>query len=300
MKKIAILTGGSSSEREVSLNSAENVRTVLVDACEAECFDLPSEMEGFMLEHGKFDVAIPMIHGRGGEDGALQGFLQTLGVPYVFSGVTAHAVGLDKMLTKTVVAAVGIRTPKAVVVERPSLADFERPVVVKPIDGGSSVGACIVKAAAGLQPAVMEALKFSSKALIEDFIAGDEYTVAVADIDGQTIALPVIAIKTGGAMFDYSSKYDPAALAEEICPAPISPELAEELKTIALSAHRAIGCRHLSRTDIMVDEQGRSWFIEINTVPGMTKTSLVPKALAAAGIPFRDALMGWIEDAATK
>ncbi len=298
MKRIAILTGGTSSEREIALRSAKNVVAQLSDRFEVTLFDIPTALHDFVLRAKEFDVAIPMFHGVGGEDGVIQGFLETLGVPYLFSRVQAHAIAMDKDKTKTLVAAAGIRVPRSSIVRLGHVAQYTHPVVVKPYNGGSSMATAIVRSQAELEDAVTNAFTGTDAVLIEDFVEGSEFTVAVADIDGVPTALPVIAIRPKGGFFDFESKYNAETLADEICPAPIRAELAEQLQSIALLAHQTLGCKHVSRTDIMVDAAGQGWFLEINTIPGMTETSLLPKALSAAGKTFADTLSVWIDDVA--
>jgi D-alanine-D-alanine ligase len=298
MKRVALLTGGKSSEREIALKSANNVATQLSGRFGVEVFDLPGALNNFVLRAKEFDVAIPVLHGVGGEDGGIQGFLETLGVPYVFSGVQAHAVAMDKDKTKTLVAAVGIRVPSSSIVSRGDVVAYSHPVVVKPYDGGSSVATAIARSQIELDAAITNALKCTSAVLVETFIQGDEFTVAVADVLGAPQALPVIAIRPKSGFFDFESKYNAAALADEFCPAPIQNDLSLRLQSIALLAHRTLGCCQVSRTDIIVDREGNEWFLEINTIPGMTETSLLPKALHAAGMTFADTLTAWIDEKA--
>lgn len=295
MKRIALLTGGESSEREIALRSAKNVVEVLKDIFEVTVFDIPVELPAFLERRADFAAVIPVLHGVGGEDGTIQGFLDTLKTPYIFSGVQAHAVAMDKEKTKILVSANGVQTPKSITVRLDDVVAFDHPVVVKPYDGGSSVATAVVRSQSELDAAIAKGLEFSTAVLVEDFVQGDEYTVAVVDIDGETKALPVIAIRPKEGFFDFESKYNAATLADEICPAPINDELALSLQSMALIAHRTLGCRQVSRTDIMVDAAGSAWFLETNTIPGMTGTSLLPKALKAGGYDFAETLRGWIE-----
>lgn len=298
MKRIALLTGGESSEREIALRSAKNVTEVLKDAFEIVTFDISTELVAFLEQRLDFVAAIPVLHGVGGEDGKIQGFLDTLKIPYIFSGVQAHAVAMDKEKTKILVSANGVCTPQSKTIRLGETAVFDHAVVVKPFDGGSSVATAVARSQVELDSAIAKGLEFSSAVLVEDFIQGDEYTVAVVDAEGITKALPVIAIRPKEGFFDFESKYNAATLADEICPAPISEELSQLLQSMALIAHRTLGCRHVSRTDIMVDAAGVPWFLETNTIPGMTGTSLLPKALKAGGYDFAETLRGWIESVA--
>jgi len=292
-KRIAILTGGTSSEREIALASAERVRSALSDHFDVLLYDLPKDMDKFLSEYRLIDAVVPVFHGRGGEDGAVQGFLRILGVPFIFSDVEAQAIAFNKPLAKTVVTQAGIITPDGKVIFDKVGIVYHNPVVVKPVDSGSSIGVSIVRNAADLDNALDIAFKESSGVLIEEFIKGDEYTVVVIETGSGASALPVIEIKPKTEFFDLKSKYDPS-LCDEICPAPISDFLATELKTAALAAHRSIGARHISRSDFIVDKDCKVWFLEINTIPGMTANSLVPKALTVANINFGDLLALWI------
>jgi len=294
MKKVAILTGGTSSEREIALQSAETVKAALEPHARVVVFDFPEQMDEFLSRKAEFDSCVPVFHGKGGEDGTVQGFLETLGMPYIFSGVAAHAVGMNKGLTKELAKRAGILTPEYHVAGRGETHHFGCPVVVKPIGSGSSVGVRIVKEKEKVAEAVEEATADGGEAIIEQFVAGEEFTVAVIEENGKTFALPVIQIKSKNEFFDLESKYDPA-LCEELCPAPIDEGLARRLQTIAVRAHEVIKARHVSRSDFIVDTSGEIWFLEINTIPGMTENSLLPKAIRASDRDFGELLMGWME-----
>ncbi|MBI4592218.1 D-alanine--D-alanine ligase [Candidatus Uhrbacteria bacterium] len=295
MQTIALLTGGTTSERDVALKSAENVRKALEENFEVEVFDLPEDLDRFLAGRARFDVAVPVFHGRGGEDGTIQGFLETLGLPYIFSGVEAQAIGMDKVMCKELARVSGLKTANWNVLGSGDLMKWTHPVVAKPVDEGSSVGVQLIKDAALLEQMVPA----TRRLLVEDLIEGKEFTVAVVDHEGGTVALQVIEIRSKKEFFDFESKYDPT-LCDELCPAPISDDLAERLKDVALTAHKMIGARHLSRTDMIVDNDGTIWFLEINTIPGLTSTSLTPKAIAAAGLRLEDLLKSWIQDVKEK
>lgn len=296
-KLIAILTGGTSAEREVALRSAANVEKMLSQKYDVRVFDIPSGLPSFLEARSTIDVVIPVLHGKGGEDGTVQGFLETLAVPYLFSGVQAQAIAMDKEKTKVLVAARGIQTPQAVYIKKDQSVSYDHPVVVKPVDGGSSVATAVAKSQQELDTALVAVFAHSETAIVEDFIEGQEYTVAVIEENGKAFALPVILIRPREGFFDYAAKYNQETLAEEICPAPIDDALSHQLQQIAMTAHLTLGCRHMSRTDIIVDKNGEAWFLEINTIPGMTATSLVPKAVAAAGKKMEEIFAGWIEGA---
>ncbi len=245
------------------------------------------------------DVVLIALHGTWGEDGRIQGLLDTIGVPYTGSGVLASALAMDKEVAKQVLAAAGLDVPRGVVVTGTTEPDLELassvglPAFVKPVASGSSVGASIVAQAADLPPAISLALKYDSRALVEEQIKGGrELTVAVIGNDDLT-ALPVIEILTKRAFFDYSAKYD-AGESEEVCPADIPPDVAKRAQDLALRAHRALHCRGMSRLDLMWSKD-RMVSLEVNTIPGMTANSLLPKAARAAGIEFGDLLERFID-----
>jgi D-alanine-D-alanine ligase len=306
MTNVAILTGGTSSEREIAIASSQTVAKALEGRVDTMTFDFPSEINAFLSRRHEFDVAIPVFHGRGGEDGTVQGFLETLGMPYLFSGVTAHAIAMDKDLAKRIVSSAGIQTACWSVIARsettkqsperlPRFArnDSKFPCVVKPADGGSTQGASVVRDQDGLHHALADAFQFSSRVLVEDFLQGDEFTVAVAEDQGAPVALPVIQIKSPSGIYDFNAKYGPQP-AEKLCPAPIAADLARRLQDAALTVHKTIGARHLSRTDFIVDAAGEIWFLEINTIPGLSV--LFPRAVAAGGLDFGELLIQWIKE----
>jgi D-alanine-D-alanine ligase len=253
---------------------------------------------------GPVDVVVLALHGTWGEDGRIQGLLDTIGIPYTGSGVLASALAMDKVMAKKVLAAEGLDVPRGEVVTAAEGAELERarsvglPVFVKPVASGSSVGAAIVTSAAQLAPAIADALRYDERAMVEELLGGTELTVAVIGNDELT-ALPVIEIVTKREFFDYTAKYS-AGESEEICPARIPDAVAKRAQDIAVRAHKALGCRGMSRTDLMWSGD-RMATLEVNTIPGMTANSLLPKAARAAGIQFGDLLarlVDWaLEDA---
>ncbi len=259
-----------------------------------------------MASDAPIDVVLIALHGTWGEDGRIQGLLDIIGIPYTGSGVLASALAMDKELAKRVLRAAGQDVPRGVVVRGTAVSDLARartvglPAFVKPVASGSSVGVSIVERDADLARAVDEAVRADpdGRALVEERIEGRELTVAVIGND-ELQALPVIEISTKRAFFDYSAKYD-AGESEEICPAEIPPVVAKRAQDIALAAHRSLGCRGMSRTDLMWSGD-RLAVLEVNTIPGMSANSLLPKAARAAGIAFGDLLarlVDWaLEDA---
>jgi D-alanine-D-alanine ligase len=294
MPKIAILSGGESAEREIALLSSQFIKAQAKRFFEVMVFDFPSDFDKFIKARSGFNLAIPVFHGRGGEDGQIQGFLETLKVPYLFSGISGHSLAMDKALTKIIARDLKIKQPKAKVILCNQKIKFIKKVVVKPYDNGSSIGVSIVNSQKELDRGLRQVWQYSKKALVEEYLAGKEYTVAVVDFRGKLISLPVIWIKPiKGDFFDYQSKYTDSG-AEEICPAPISKAVAFELQRIALKIHQQFGLKHMSRSDFIV-KNGQPYFLEVNTIPGLTKNSLVPKAVKAAKLDFGLLLKEWIE-----
>jgi D-alanine-D-alanine ligase len=247
---------------------------------------------------GPVDVVVLALHGTWGEDGRIQGLLDTIGIPYTGSGVLASALAMDKVMAKRVLASEGIDVPRGVVVTAASGDELGRarsvglPVFVKPVASGSSVGAAIVSSAEQLAPAIADALRYDERALVEELLGGRELTVAVIGNDELT-PLPVIEIVTKRQFFDYTAKYS-AGESEEIVPAHIPDDVARRAQDIAVRAHRALGCRGVSRTDLMWSGD-RMATLEVNTIPGMTANSLLPRAARAAGIQFGDLIARFVD-----
>jgi D-alanine-D-alanine ligase len=252
------------------------------------------------------DVAFIALHGPWGEDGKLQGMLDLLGIPYVGSGVLASALAMDKAMAKGALTVAGLEVPAGFVVRAADNthdpAEIARraqeigyPLVVKPIQQGSSFGVSMVDRPDQLQAAVVEALRYDDRVLVEERLVGTELTVGVIGEDDALVALPVIEIVTKREFFDYKAKYDPE-LTDEVCPARVSDEVARRAQDLAVRAHRALGCRDLSRTDMILTVDGRMPVLEVNTIPGMTANSLLPKAARVSGLPFDqllERLVGW-------
>lgn len=291
---IAILCGGTSSERDVSIASAQNVFEQLKDKNAVKLYVLPEDWDDFVLKKDGVACVIPIFHGEGGEDGEVQQQLDQLGIPYIFSEPAAHKLGLDKEATKQLAASIGITTPTSYSTANNQLV-FSRPVIIKPNNGGSSIGTTIARNQNELDTELATAQK-EGDVIVEDYISGREFTVAIIDRGNETQALPVVEIKPKDReFFDFESKYD-AELVDEICPAEIDNVLAEQLQEAALKIHNAIGAKHLTRSDFIVDDTNKIWFLEINTIPGTTLNSLVPKTLHAADINFATLLLEWINE----
>ena len=294
--KVAVLLGGRSGEREVSLKSGAAVLAALLRCgVDAHAFD-PAERPLHDLEG--FDRAFIALHGRYGEDGTIQGALELMGIPYTGSGVMASSVGMDKWRTKLLWRAADIATPDFVLVQPDSdFAAIESalglPLFVKPANEGSSIGISKVKHAGGLQAAFVEAAKSDPLVLAEQFVGGGEYTVGIL---GDQV-LPVIRIVPANEFYDYEAKY----LRDDtqyLCPCGLSLQQEAQIQAEALQAFRIIGGRGWGRVDFLMDEAGRHYFLEVNTSPGMTDHSLVPMAAKAAGLSFDQLVLKILELAA--
>lgn len=295
-RHVAVLMGGWSAEREVSLVSGAGVaRALEEEGYTVTAVDVQRDLAGLMqaLSDPRPDVVFNALHGRGGEDGTIQGVLEFLGIPYTHSGVLASAVAMDKAMTKRVLASVGIRAPQGRVLHRGELADghpMEPPYIVKPVDEGSTVGVTLVRE--GQNAPVGEGWTFGERALVEEFIPGRELTVGV--MGGK--ALTVTEIVFHATVYDYTAKYT-AGHAEHVIPAAIPPVVFEEAKRIAELAHTTLGCRGVSRSDFRWDDRKPGteglYFLEINNQPGMTPLSLVPEQAAHVGIGY-GTLVAWM------
>ncbi len=288
MGHVALVVGGDSAEREVSLRGGQAVASALESlGVEFSVVDGPRRLLE-QVAAGHFDRVFNLLHGRGGEDGALQGALRLYGVPVTGSGVLASALTMDKEQTKRVWRACDLPTPAWRAVERAEehqivLQDLEPPLFVKPAREGSSIGMSRVDEATQLQPALELALKHDQRALIERLITGREFTAAV--LDGRV--LPLIELKAARVFYDYEAKYE-SGDTEYHCPADLPPDVEAELARVCLRAFAVVGASGWGRVDFMLDESGRPWLLEVNTTPGMTEKSLMPMAAAAAGIRFEE------------
>ncbi len=284
--KVAVLLGGTSAEREVSLMSGGGVLAALqARGVDAQAFDPAERTFG---ELSAFDRVFVALHGRGGEDGTIQGVLELMGVPYTGSGVMASALGMDKWRTKLLWRAAGLPIPEFVLLgEDSDFAAVERelglPLFVKPACEGSSIGVVKVRAPGELAAAYREAAKYDRLVLAEKAVLGGEYTCAIV---GDT-ALPVVKIEPATEFYDYEAKY----LRDDTqyrCPCDFTPEREAELRAMALEGFRVLGCRGWARIDFLMDEDGRAYLLEANASPGMTSHSLVPMAAHAAGMSYED------------
>ena len=289
-EKVAVLLGGTSAEREVSLSSG----TAVLNALRKQGYDAhpidPKVFPVATLKEQGFDRVFNILHGRGGEDGTMQGLLEQIGIPYTGCGVMASALTMDKMRTKMLWKAFGLPVAEMEIVTvenrtnlNPELVvkKLGLPLMVKPSLEGSSVGLTKVKTMEELESAVDFALKFDRTVLIEEWLAGDEFTVPV--LDGEV--LPSIKIVPEGEFYDYDAKYI-SDNTQYFCPAGLSDAREQELRRLVKQAYDVVGCRGWSRIDVMADAEGKFRLVEVNTNPGMTSHSLFPKSAATVGYSF--------------
>ncbi|MFP3868895.1 MAG: D-alanine--D-alanine ligase [Desulfobacteraceae bacterium] len=291
--RLALISGGKSSEREVSLKSGEQVYQALdKNKYDIRRYDPLVDLEKLVGDAPELDVALIIMHGRWGEDGTIQGLLDLLGIPYQGSGVLGSALAINKEISNQRYRQAGLRTPQEMVFPRtqvPTPAAIESqlglPVVIKPVSEGSSIGVTIAQSREQLAAGIETALETDHRVLVAEFIAGTEVTGGVLGND-HLQALPLVEIvpATDYPFFTYEAKYK-AGATTEICPARVSPELTTQAQQCALTAHRALACRGYSRTDMIIRD-GDIYVLETNTIPGMTATSLFPQAAQAMGLSF--------------
>jgi D-alanine-D-alanine ligase len=298
MAKVLLLKGGISREREVSLRSGAAIGKSLRElGHEVVELDVGEDFLDRLVEvAGKVDVAFIALHGRGGEDGSVQGALELAGIPYTGSGILASAAAISKVMSKTIFRVEGIPVAEDVVISRAEQKEdgLERiaqgigrdlgfPCIVKPDREGSSVGTCVARNLDDLEHALEEAFGLDELVLVEEYIAGREFTVGI--LGEEELALPVLEVRASRGVYDYHCKYT-TGMTEYLVPAPIDDRLADTFQDLSLRAHRSLRCSGVSRVDFMLDGEGRSYCLEVNTLPGMTELSLIPKAAAAMGISF--------------
>jgi D-alanine-D-alanine ligase len=313
--KIAVLNGGTSAEAEVSRVSARGVIEALRVNYD-QVFDISLDGDfAAELRACKPDVVFPVVHGSPGEDGTLQGFLEMLGYAYVGSDVHSSAVAMDKIIAKHVFRAAGLPLIEQLVVEQHQgisaarkliLNELGSYVVVKPARQGSALGVTLVDDASHLHEALTKAFTLDSRLLIERRVDGKEITVGVIDVDvdgdieDQTLPFPVIEIATpDNTFYDYAHRYT-VGLSDHLMPAPLTPAQTERLQAIAITAHRSLGCRDLSRADFVVPNDDEEYLLEVNTLPGMTPTSLYPDGASGFGLTFAELTSYLVERAAAR
>ncbi|MDX3772543.1 D-alanine--D-alanine ligase [Chromatiaceae bacterium AAb-1] len=294
--KVAVMFGGNSAEREVSLRSGQAVLNALLDAgVDAVAFD-PKTQTLSELAALKVQRVFIVLHGRGGEDGSMQGALQLLGLPYTGSGVLGSALAMDKIRCKWLFQAQGLPTSPFAVVDSNKtdygalLAQLGGKVMVKPANEGSSIGMSAAGNSDELASAIETALQYDEQVLVERWINGREFTVAI--LNGQV--LPVVEMRTPRAFYDYEAKYQ-ANTTEYLCPAPLTETQTAAMQQTALAAFNAVGAKGWGRVDLMLDQNGQHYLLEVNTVPGMTEKSLVPMAAKAAGLNFQQLVLAILQ-----
>jgi D-alanine-D-alanine ligase len=302
--RVAVVCGGPAAEREVSLTSGREVADALRPAFQDVSVHEPDLHLAEELLRGSIDVVFPALHGPLGEDGSIQGMLEVAGVPYVGSGVAASACAIDKVLAKRLFRDAGLPLAREVVVDRDAAADavaavrsrLPGRVAVKPASQGSAVGVAFAETGAELAAALEEAFRFDARVLVEEFVVGAEITVGILEWP-EPFAFPVIDIRTpGDSWYDFEHRYT-VGLSEHVIPAPLPADVYAEVQDLAVRAHATLGCRDLSRVDFMVEPGGRVVLLEVNTLPGMTPTSLYPDGAQAAGIPFEELVSGLVRRA---
>lgn len=301
LSRVVVLAGGISHERDVSLRSGRRVADSLLE--HGVRIDLVDPDAGLLpaLRDDRPDVVWPALHGASGEDGALRGLLEFLGVPFVGSSAESARLAWDKPTAKTLAARAGVATPRSITLPRDAFRELGAdavfaaiadelvpPVVVKPAKGGSAQGVTIVEDAAGLPRAMVDAYTYGDVALVEQRITGTEIAVGILDTGDGPVALPAVEIEPLSGVYSFEARYN-AGETRFYTPARIDDDVAARAAEAALAAHAALGLRHLSRVDLIIDGAGTPWFLEANVLPGLTETSLLPQALEAAGHD-----LGWV------
>jgi D-alanine-D-alanine ligase len=295
---VVVLAGGLSHERDVSVRSGRRVAEALRhNGSDVDVLDVGADLlDGLAARRPA--VVVPLLHGETGEDGSLRDVLELLDLPYVGSRAQPSRTAFDKPSAKSAVAAAGVATPASVALPASTFRELgatsvlaalvERlglPVMVKPTSGGSSLGATVVRHPDELPAAMVSCFAYGGTALVEAYVDGTEVAVSVVDTGDGPAALPAVEIVPDGGFYDYAARYT-AGTTEFFAPARLTDETAARCAAAAVTAHRVLGLRDLSRTDLVVDSDGVPWFLEVNVAPGMTETSLFPQAVAAAGMDF--------------
>ncbi len=294
--RVLVLAGGLSHERDVSLRSGRRVSEALRGAgIEVDERDVDASLLA-SLRADPPTCVIPMLHGETGEDGAIREVLELLGVPYVGAGPEACRMAFDKPVAKTTVTRAGVLTPASACLSAETFRELGAsdmmsslisalglPLMVKPARGGSALGCSVVRTATELPTAMVNAYAYGPVALVEQFIEGHEVAVTVIDNGDGPQALPAVGIHPDGGIYDYTARYTAGATEFDV-PARLSPTLAEACADVAIRVHEVLGLRDLSRSDLIIDDTGRVWFLEANVAPGFTETSTVPLAVQAAGL----------------
>ena len=311
---VLVLAGGLSAERDVSLRSGRRVAEALRQECpdwEVSEHDVDAGLLDLVRAH-RPDCVIPLLHGAAGEDGALNEVLECLGLPFVGTPASACRLAFDKPIAKQLAGDAGLDTPDSVAIPQSTfrelgaqqvlaavVARLGLPLIVKPTRSGSALGASLVRSADELPSAMVGAFAYGDVVLMEQYIDGIEVSVSVFERDGDVLALEAVEIVPPGDLYDYDARYT-AGTTEFFVPARLTPEQALAAQTVALNVHVLLGLRDWSRTDMIIDTEGRAWFLEVNVAPGMTETSLFPQALVAAGESLGALTQGLVQNAISR
>lgn len=297
-KKIGVLYGGMSSEREVSLRSGKNCFEALkrLGYINVELIDVNRDIAEILKAKG-VEIAYIALHGKYGEDGCIQGLLEILGIPYTGCGVKASSIAMDKEFTKRILKTQNVPVVNSVMVKNVSELStvkdkLKYPLMVKPVCEGSSIGMSKVDTETALEKAVTEALNYKTGVMLEEFVTGKSTTVGVLDLESETIATPILEFRTKTEWYDFEAKYT-HGMTEFILPAEISEQLTKKIQELSIQAHKAIGATGMSRVDFVISEDNKPYVLEINTIPGMTDLSDLPAQSKAMGINY-DNLVGII------
>ena len=310
--RVLVLAGGLSHERDVSLRSGRRIAEALRDAG----YDVEESDVGASLLTRLHDdppaCVLPVLHGESGEDGAIREVLELLGIPYVGSRPAACRLAFDKPVAKTVVARAGVRSAEGVSLPAETFRELGAaavmegmvrglglPLIVKPTRGGSALGCTVVRDSAELPGAMVSAFAYGDTALAERFVTGLEVAVPVVDTGDGPRALPVVSIEPDGGVYDYTARYT-AGSTEFMVPAKLDDDVAAACAQVALDVHDALGLRDYSRSDLIVDEAGDVWFLEVNVAPGLTETSTVPLSVGAAGLDLGRLMADLVEEAVAR
>ncbi len=294
-KKILVLDGGLSTEREISKKSGKAISNALFrSGFEVLEFDFKGSIEKVIGEFGP-DAVFIALHGKFGEDGTVQGMLELSGIPYTGSGVLTSAICMNKLVTKRLLNSFGVKTPKYISLRFGETISFKESlrildtdkVVIKPIDQGSTIGITITNSEKEFEAGLKEAFSLSTELLIEEFVKGKEITVSLIGNGENIEILPVIEIIPKNEYYDFESKYVPG-MSTHLIPANIKPETYKEAQSVSLKVYRELGVRDFGRVDLIVDEDESVYVLEVNTIPGFTETSLLPDAAKSAGISFEE------------
>ena len=298
--KIVVLAGGISHERDISLKSGRRVADALIEKGAEVLMREPDHDLLENLKKDKPDVIWPVLHGASGEDGALRDILALTGIPFVGAGADSAKLAWDKSIAKILVSRNGIHTPASITLPRETFKELDAesvlnlvtksmamPVVVKPARSGSAQGVTIVQKQEQLNQAMIDAYVYCDVAIIEDFVEGTELAIGVIDLGAGPIALPAVEIEPRSGHFGFEERYI-AGETDYFVPARLSKAVASRAAKVAIDAHEALGLRHLSRVDMIIDAKGVPWFLEANVLPGLTETSLLPQAILAEGSSLGD------------